>query len=97
VEGAKRDVAQQKAKGDLSTACKTYKLKHGEYPAQLADLLQGRDGYPAYLESEEALIDPWNQQYRYDPAGPRNNGNQPDIWTVNPDTGEELGNWPKGH
>jgi hypothetical protein len=87
-----------KAAGSLTTACKTYKTKVGQYPAQLADLLQKTDeGYGPFLENEEALLDPWNQPYQYNAAGPRNNGSSPDIWTTVPNTGQEVGNWPKGH
>jgi general secretion pathway protein G len=98
LDDSKVQSAQLKAKGDLTTACKTYKTKVGEYPNQLTDLLQKTsEGFGPFLESEEALLDPWERPYQYNAAGPRNNGMQPDIWTTDPGSGQEIGNWPKGH
>jgi hypothetical protein len=94
VDDAKVTAAQLKAKGDLTTACKTYKVKVGNYPASLRDLLlKTPEGFGPFLENEQALLDPWNQEYKYDPAGPHNNGTQPDIWTTTP-KGIVVGNWP---
>jgi type II secretory pathway pseudopilin PulG len=98
LEGSKRDTAQANVKGVLTQACEDYKIKVGVYPPQLTDLLQRTDaGYGPFLKNEEPLTDPWNQPYQYNSAGPRNNGQGPDIWTVDPNTGQEIGNWAKGH
>jgi hypothetical protein len=51
------------------------------------------DGSRPAINSADALIDPWGRPYNYDPNGPRNNGNKPDIWAVAPD-GALIGNWP---
>jgi general secretion pathway protein G len=96
LDDSKRDLAQQRAK-ELGQACELYKIKVGDFPNQLADLLQQTpEGYGPFLKSEDALRDPWDQPYEYNKAGPRNNGTQPDIWTVT-SSGIEVGNWPKGH
>lgn len=78
----------------LSTAVEAYQIKHGEPPASLAALAQpDADGSRPAISSADALTDPWGKPYNYDPAGPRNNGNKPDIWAVAPD-GIPIGNWP---
>jgi hypothetical protein len=41
----------------------------------------GRD---PILRNRNDMIDPWGQPFRYDPAGPRNNGKRPDMWCVVP-------------
>ena len=49
-----------------------------------------------YLETPDALIDPWGQPYQYNAQGPMNNGMKPDIWAVpktNPNN--KIGNWSK--
>ncbi len=94
-EDAKVSAAQLQMKGDLSAACKTYKLKTGNWPQSLAVLLQKTDDglYGPFLDNQTAIIDPWGNQYQYDPAGPRNNGTQPDISTEVPGKGVVIGNW----
>ncbi len=61
--------------------------------ALLDDLLKKDDLGGPYLESKDALLDPWKQPYHYDPAGKKNEGRRPDIWTVAPNN-EVIGNWP---
>jgi general secretion pathway protein G len=82
-----------RAKVDVRTienACKTYKLKYGDYPTSL-DLLVS--GPKPYLEGgQEAILDPWGRPYQYDPSGRNNGGQKPDISTVSPD-GDTIGNW----
>ena len=84
-----------RAKADvlgLTKAAETYKNKQGKYPESLKDLAGG--GYLEY-ESRNPLIDPWGNDYQYDPKGARNGGKKPDIWAVMPD-GKEIGNWCGG-
>jgi len=96
LDDAKISAAQLQAKGDLTTACKTYRTKTGQWPPSLRALLEKTpDGlYGPFLDSETALYDPWKQEYQYDPAGTRNNGTQPDIYTEVPGKGIPIGNWP---
>jgi len=90
------DTKGRQAKSDvmmLTTAAKAYRIRYEEYPAKLSDLVEPPDGRTPYIEPD-AITDPWQQPYQYDPAGPRNNGEQPDIWTVGHD-GKLIGNWSK--
>jgi hypothetical protein len=90
------DIAHTQVKGPLTKACETFRLKHGRFPATLAELREKNAVGGPFLESDDALIDPWGQPYKYDPKGLRNNGVKPDIWTVAPTNGVEIGNWPMG-
>ena len=77
----------------LSTACKAYKLKNGDFPESLNELWQPSDGSTKpYVDSQAALVDPWGKQYSYDPSGQNNSGLQPDISTTDPD-GQLIANW----
>jgi general secretion pathway protein G len=80
----------------LTQAVETYNVQHkGAWPDDLTILLQrDAEGLGPYLKSSEVLMDPWGRQYQYDKAGGRNNGLTPDIWTVSPSDGREIGNWP---
>ena len=92
---ARKSTAKTQVKGTLTQAVETYYVQHkSQWPDSLMTLLQrDAEGLGPYLKSQEALIDPWGRPYQYDPAGGRNNGIVPDIWTVAPD-GKEIGNWP---
>jgi hypothetical protein len=95
---SQEDIAESQIRGSLTHACEAYRIKHGgEFPQILAQLTQ-RDalGGP-YLESPDALTDPWGHPYQYDASGPKNNGTKPDIWTVVPNSNpqKKVGNWPK--
>jgi len=89
-EYAKHDLAKAGAK-TLTTGAMVYHLKFDTYPARLDQLVHPPEGGPYAVPG--ALLDPWGQPYQYDPAGPRNHGKQPDIWTITP-KGEVIGNWP---
>jgi len=93
-EDAKKSTAQAQARGALTSAVQTYKLKNNTWPQSL-DVLLNKDpkGYGPYLESKDALIDPWGNPYHYNAAGTHNNGLKPDIYAVHPETQEEFGNW----
>jgi general secretion pathway protein G len=95
---AKRDLAQTQAKGALTSACTTYSLRHnGDFPDSLDQLLVKDAAGGPYLESADALADPWGQRWQYDKTGPMNNGTKPDIWTSDPKDPQraKIGNWPK--
>jgi hypothetical protein len=92
-DAAKRGAAKTQTKV-LTQACDAYRISHGTYPPSLQTLLQQDEEGGPYLKSAEALIDPWKQPYQYNPAGPNNAGQQPDIWANAPD-GQQIGNWPR--
>lgn len=76
----------------LNNAVKAYYLRNGVYPPTLPDLLQKTEQGGPYLQKEEELLDPWRQEYQYDPVGLRNNHQHADVWTVTP-FGPMIGNW----
>jgi hypothetical protein len=80
----------------LTQALEVYKVKHGEYPATLEALAQNQpDGGPALVPADR-LIDPWGRAYLYNPAGPKNKGLKPDVWSTGPDSKKPdgvIGNW----
>jgi hypothetical protein len=81
------------ARGDvefLSELVDDHRTKTGKVPTKLADLRW----VPAHRISavtakmfngrREGLLDPWGRPYQYDPAGPKNGGKRPDIWSLGP-------------
>ena len=89
------DISAAQVRGPLTHGCQAYCLKNdGRFPDNLAVLLEKNPNGGPYLESPDALIDPWGRPYQYDTNGPRNKGMRPDIWTVAPD-GRTIGNWPR--
>jgi hypothetical protein len=92
---AQADAASAHLNGPLTEACEAYHQNHGAYPAKLETLLEVDENHVVYLDRPESLIDPWGNRYQYDPKGPKNKGQKPDIWTVRAN-GKEIGNWPKG-
>jgi general secretion pathway protein G len=93
---SQEEIARTQASGTLTNACKTYYMKHNEWPQSLQQLLQKDALGGPYLETPDALIDPWGQPYQYNAQGPNNNGMKPDIWAVpknNPNN--KIGNWSK--
>jgi hypothetical protein len=89
-----KDAALWQIHGPLTQACQAFRQKHGEFPETLDKLLERDQFGQIYLDKPDALIDPWGKHYQYDPKGPRNDGEKPDIWTVHAD-GTVIGNWPK--
>jgi hypothetical protein len=69
----------------IDKAIQAYKQKNGKLPDSLIEL------NPTYL-MESDLRDPWGGIIRYDPTGPRNQGNVPDVWAETPE-GQMIGNW----
>jgi hypothetical protein len=67
-----------------------YQLKYGHYPAKLKTLVEGPR---PYFAKPEAILDPWGKPWEYNPAGKRNKGKKPDLWTVTPDK-QLISNWP---
>jgi len=92
---SKTDVAANQIRTTLTSACNAYKLKNGDWPDDLQALLdQGERGGP-FVDSADALRDPWGNVYHYDFHGPLNDGIKPDIWAIDPTTGDKIGNWPR--
>lgn len=87
LEQAKRDVSKLNVQ-TIDRALLAYRIKFDEFPKTLKVLTEGAS---ALLEAE-ALLDPWGKPFQYDPAGPKNKGEKPDVWTVLPDK-SVIGNW----
>jgi general secretion pathway protein G len=91
---SQKDIAKTQVRV-LTDACRAYAIKHANNFPESLDLLLAADqrGGP-WLEDRDALKDPWEKPYQYNKAGPRNQGKRPDIWTIDPTTQQEIGNWP---
>jgi general secretion pathway protein G len=75
----------------LKQAAENYALDHGgTFPANLQALLS-KDSYGKgpYLKNQDALVDPWGNQYQYAPPGP--NDTEPHVYCQAPD-GTAIGN-----
>src|SRR5262245_19074193 len=95
------DVAKlAKARIDVRTftvAVKACTLRHdGNPPPTLESLVNTPGERPIVDGGKDVLIDPWEQPYKYDPKGPKNDGKQPDIWSEGPPGKKQpIGNWPE--
>jgi general secretion pathway protein G len=93
---SQEDVASAQVRGPLTQACQSYFLKHSQYPPDLRELLKEDGMGGPYLESVDALRDPWGQEYKYSVQS-QHGQRKPDIWTTPPSNSQKLiGNWPKG-
>jgi hypothetical protein len=92
LEESKRTRARLDAMA-LGEQAEIFNIKHGRYPVTLGELAMAVDGMNAQVPDDK-LVDPWGKRYQFDPAGPRNRGARPDIWTTAPD-GSVIGNWPE--
>jgi hypothetical protein len=92
-EPSKAEVARKKALM-LEFAARAYYSVHNHWPNQLSDLAQRdeRHNNLAWCETDD-LLDPWGQPYRMALPGRHNKTGNPDIYTVNPDNGQQIGNW----
>jgi hypothetical protein len=80
----------------LDGAVERYRKEKGNWPVDLEALLamDPDSARKPYLESQEAIIDPWGHLYQYDRSGSRHDGSKPDIWAVASDK-SLIGNWPE--
>jgi general secretion pathway protein G len=76
----------------LAKAAQAYEVRFGQLPESLQQLVQPPDGSKPFVEPD-ALLDPWQQPYQYDPSGPRNGGLKPDVFTTSPSDGQVVGNF----
>jgi general secretion pathway protein G len=97
LKDSQKGIAAAQVSGTLTNACKAYEIKHSEFPPSLDELLKKDALGGPYLETQDALIDPWGRKYQYDASGAHNGGLKPDIWTTAPGTQEMIGNWSSKH
>jgi general secretion pathway protein G len=92
LQGAKVDAARNTITM-LESQCKGYSAKNGGTPPNsLQDLVAPVDGTPPMVEGGlNALLDPWGNQYQYDPSNVDAYG-QPDpiVSTLNPQNGQQI-------
>jgi hypothetical protein len=82
----------------LEQQLQVYKLSNGDYPQNLEALAQPQPSGGAALVPKEKLLDPWKRPYQYNPAGPKNQGLKPDVWSLGPNPKNAdgvIGNWQK--
>jgi general secretion pathway protein G len=94
VEDRRREERASAELKTLTTAVVSYKLKYGEFPDKLEQLVKPPDGAP-FLKSKDALLDPWGRPYEYDANGPKHKGFLIDIWSLGSrlKKGPIIGNW----
>jgi type II secretory pathway pseudopilin PulG len=89
---------EQKAYSDvkaLTQAAGIYRTNNnGKLPPSLDALATVQPSGDKPIIKRDALFDPWENPYKYDPSGSRNGGMEPDIWCETPE-GKVIGNWPK--
>jgi general secretion pathway protein G len=91
LDDAKRSMAWSNAKM-LAEVCETYKIKTGEYPVNLQELVTPPDGKP-YIEPQ-FLLDPYGHDYQYVVPGSHGNTGKPDIWSNGANANDgQIGNW----
>jgi general secretion pathway protein G len=93
LEGAKKSTAWSNAK-TIEQQCEAYKIKNGDYPANLQELAHPSDGSTPTME-EKDLKDPWGREYMYANPGQHSTLGKPDIWSTGGTAGQDaqIGNW----
>ncbi|HEY1378002.1 MAG TPA: type II secretion system protein GspG [Gemmataceae bacterium] len=79
----------------IAAAVQAHELRYGRPPERLEQLAAPPNGGKSFL-GNQPLTDPWGRPYRYDPAGGRNGGVRPDVWSLGPDAADAngvIGNW----
>jgi len=87
----------------LERAIDNYKFGTKQYPTSMEDLADkpsdaklAKNWAGPYIKTNKDLIDPWDNDYKYDAKGKKNQGSY-DIWSMGPDgqdgTADDIGNW----
>jgi general secretion pathway protein G len=87
----------------LERAIENYNMTTRQYPASMEDLVTepsdeklGKKWAGPYLPANKDLIDPWDNPYKYDAKGKKNQDGY-DVWSTGPDgqdgTEDDIGNW----
>jgi len=91
LDDARIDASRASA-STIARAIQAYELRYGVAPESLQSLITPPDGGKPFMEPQ-GLADPWGRPYQFDASGPHNGGVKPDVWTVHPETGQQIGNW----
>jgi hypothetical protein len=89
--GGKIDEALSQAH-TIEQAVNGYEMRFSRRPESLRQLVTPPDSGKHFVPPD-GILDPWGRLFRYDPSGPRHGGTKPDIWTIVPGTGQEVGNF----
>jgi len=93
LSSSKADIAKAKAR-KLDLPVQAYYMRHRNWPSDLSVLAQpDPDNSNMPWVEEGDLLDPWDQPYQYTWPGVNNKNAKPDIFTTNPDSGQQIGNW----
>lgn len=87
----------------LERAIENYKITTRQSPASMDDLLTepsdaklAKNWAGPYIPTNRELIDPWDNPYKYDAKGKKNQDGY-DVWSTGPDgqdgTKDDIGNW----
>jgi general secretion pathway protein G len=87
----------------LEHAIENYKFEVKQFPGSLEDLMEkptdeklAKNWSGPYLQANKELVDPWDNPYKYDAKGKKNQ-NAYDVWSTGPDgqdgTEDDIGNW----
>ena len=73
----------------LDQNCMLYYQDMNQFPSSLQDLrvrpgVANADKWNGPYSDRDLGLDPWQQQYNYDPNGPQHHGEKPDIWSNGP-------------
>jgi hypothetical protein len=80
---------------NLHKACKSYRTITGTYPNQLSDLLE-LEGRPLIDGGKWALIEPWNNPFRYELRTDSEGEMIPYVWSEHVENGRtKVIGWPK--
>jgi hypothetical protein len=80
---------------NLDTVIGAYQQRHGYWPDSLEELTErGKDGSPAMVKDDSALIDPWRNRYHYDRTQLNPKTGRPLIWSDGvPGEKRPIKNW----
>jgi general secretion pathway protein G len=87
----------------LERAIENYNMTTREFPSSMDDLVTepsdeklAKKWAGPYIPTNRDLIDPWDNPYKYDAKGKKNQGSY-DVWSTGPDgqdgTEDDIGNW----
>jgi general secretion pathway protein G len=87
----------------LEHAIDMFKFETKQMPESLDDLMTkpsdeklAKNWTGPYMKANKDLIDPWDNPYKYDPKGKKNQDGY-DVWSTGPDgqdgTEDDIGNW----
>jgi general secretion pathway protein G len=89
--------------GFLENAIDMFKFETKQLPGNLEELVEepsdeklAKNWSGPYMKANKDLIDPWDNPYKYDAKGKKNQGGY-DVWSTGQDgqdgTKDDIGNW----